>query len=67
VAFGFINMIGCIGNITQPYIGQKIFNTFGWNTLFAVYAVAFLLAMATWTVINPLKRFYEDTTHEPEA
>jgi MFS family permease len=59
VAFGFINMIGCIGNITQPYIGQIIFNTFGWDTLFAVYAVAFLLAMTTWTIINPLKRFYE--------
>ena len=49
VAFGFINMIGCLATCRQPYIGQRIFNTFGWDTLFGIYAVAFLLAMTTWT------------------
>jgi MFS family permease len=60
VAFGFINMIGCLGNAAQPYIGAEIFNIFGWNTLFVVYGVAFLLAMTMWTVINPTRSFYDD-------
>jgi hypothetical protein len=38
-----------------------VFNTFGWDTLFGIYAIAFLLAMTTWIVINPLKRFYDGT------
>jgi sugar phosphate permease len=61
VALGFINMIGCLAHAVQPWIGQKVFNTFGWDTLFGIYAIAFLLAMTTWTVINPLKRFYDGT------
>ncbi len=59
VALGFINMIGCLAHAAQPWIGQRVFNTFGWDTLFGIYAIAFLLAMTTWTVINPLKRFYD--------
>jgi sugar phosphate permease len=62
VAMGFINMIGCMAHAVQPYIGQDVFNTIGWNALFAIYAVAYLLAMSTWIVINPLKRFYEERT-----
>jgi MFS transporter, ACS family, glucarate transporter len=59
VALGFINMIGCLAHAVQPFIGQDVFNRVGWNALFGIYAVAYLLAMITWTVINPLKRFYE--------
>lgn len=59
IAFGFINMVGCLGNAAQPYVGQEIFNRFGWNTLFVVYAVAFLIAMTTWAVINPTRTFYD--------
>jgi nitrate/nitrite transporter NarK len=59
VALGFINMVGCMGNTVQPYIGAEIFNTFGWNTLFRLYAVAFLLAMTTWAITNPTRRFYD--------
>lgn len=62
VAMGFINMIGNLGGAAQPYIGARVFNTFGWSTLFGVYAVAFLLAMAMWTVINPTRRFYDEQT-----
>jgi MFS family permease len=60
IALGFINMIGAFGNIVQPRVGAEIFNTFGWNTLFGVYAVAFLLAMTMWTIIDPTRVFYED-------
>jgi ACS family glucarate transporter-like MFS transporter len=60
LAMGMINMIGNLGASAQPYIGARIFNTFGWNTLFVVYAGAFLLAMATWAVINPTRTFYEE-------
>ncbi len=60
VAMGFINTIGCIGNTVQPYIGAWLFNTLGWDTLFAVYAVAYLLAMSMWAFINPVRRFYDD-------
>jgi MFS family permease len=63
VALGFINMIGCLAHAVQPFIGQDVFNNIGWNALFVIYGVAYLLAMMTWTVINPLKRFYDDKTH----
>jgi MFS family permease len=60
IALGFINMVGSLGNALQPSIGERVFNTFGWNTLFGFYSVAFLLAMMTWTIINPKERFYEE-------
>jgi ACS family glucarate transporter-like MFS transporter len=60
IAFGFINTIGCIAHAVQPYIGARVFHSFGWNALFGVYAVAFLLAMTTWSVINPKRTFYDD-------
>lgn len=59
VAAGFIN-IGCLGNALQPYIGARLFNAFGWDVLFAVYAASFLLAATTWFVINPTRTFYEE-------
>jgi MFS family permease len=59
VAMGFINMVGCLGNAVQPYVGAKVFNAFGWDVLFVVYAAAFLLAMMTWLIINPTRVFYE--------
>jgi MFS transporter, ACS family, glucarate transporter len=64
IALGFINMVGNLGGSAQPVVGAWIFNEFGWNTLFGVYAVAFLTAMLMWFVINPLRHFYAD---EPSA
>ena len=58
IAAGFIN-IGCLGNAVQPYIGAELFHAFGWNVLFCVYAVSFLLAMACWLFINPNRAFYD--------
>jgi predicted MFS family arabinose efflux permease len=60
LALGLINMVGNLGNSIQPYVGARVFNSFGWTTLFAVYAVAFLLAMLMWTIIDPKRRFYEE-------
>jgi MFS family permease len=60
IAMGFINMVGNLGNASQPYIGALVFEAFGWNALFAVYAVAYLLAMSMWSVINPVRTFYDD-------
>jgi nitrate/nitrite transporter NarK len=62
IALGFINMFGQLGNTLQPRIGAEIFNTFGWNTLFVVYAVAFLMAMTMWAIINPTRTFYQPST-----
>jgi sugar phosphate permease len=59
VAMGFINTVGCLAHAAQPYIGSRVFNTFGWDVLFGVYAAAFLLAMTTWTIINPTRTFYD--------
>jgi ACS family glucarate transporter-like MFS transporter len=60
IALGFINMVGNLGNAAQPYIGAEVFNRLGWPTLFGMYAVAFVLAAAMWTVINPWRVFYEE-------
>jgi ACS family glucarate transporter-like MFS transporter len=64
IALGFINMVGNLGGSAQPYIGARIFKAYGWNTLFAVYAAVFLMAMLMWFVINPLRHFYAE---EPNA
>jgi ACS family glucarate transporter-like MFS transporter len=58
IALGFINMVGNLGNAAQPYVGAKVFSAFGWDRLFHVYALAFILAMLMWAVINPLRVFY---------
>jgi ACS family glucarate transporter-like MFS transporter len=59
IAMGFINMVGCLAHAVQPFVGAQVFDTFGWDTLFAMYAVAFLLAMTTWAIIDPTRTFYE--------
>jgi nitrate/nitrite transporter NarK len=61
IALGLVNMVGNLGNAFQPYIGAKVFNSFGWTTLFFAYAAAFLLAMAMWAIINPTRRFYNES------
>lgn len=60
IAMGFINTVGCLALALQPPIGARVFNTLGWNALFGLYALAFLLAMTTWAVINPKRTFYDD-------
>jgi ACS family glucarate transporter-like MFS transporter len=61
IALGFVNTVGCLGNAAQPYIGAEIFNSFGWTTLFGLYAIAFVMAASMWAVINPWKVFYEES------
>ena len=58
IAMGFINTFGCLGNSAQPYIGARVFESFGWGPLFGVYAIAFLLASTCWALIDPTKTFY---------
>ena len=64
IAMGFINMVGCLAHAVQPYLGARIFHTFGWDALFAMYAVAFLLAMTTWSIIDPTRTFYDKRGEE---
>jgi sugar phosphate permease len=66
-ATGFINTVGNLGNSAQPVIGAWIFNTFGWNALFLVYAAAFLVAASMWLFINPNRRFYSEPTEQPQG
>jgi hypothetical protein len=51
-------MVGNIGQAFQPYIGALIFGAFGWNTLFFVYAIAYLVAASMWLLIDPTQPFY---------
>jgi MFS family permease len=64
-AAGFINMIGNMGNSIQPYIGALIFGHFGWNTLFVVYAAAFLAAATMWVFIDPTRSFHPSDRPAP--
>lgn len=60
-SMGFINMVGNLGAGTlQPIIGAIVSETFGWNTMFVVYAIAYLIAMSMWFIINPKRHFYGD-------
>jgi MFS transporter, ACS family, glucarate transporter len=65
IAMGFINTVGCLGNSAQPYIGARVFQSFGWSALFCVYAFAFLLASTSWAFIDPTKTFYGKRQGEP--
>jgi MFS family permease len=59
IAMGLVNMLGNVGNSIQPYIGARVFHSFGWTALFSAYAIAFLLAMTMWLVIDPTRTFYD--------
>jgi len=61
VAAGLINTIGNMGNAFQPYIGAKIIHSAGWNTVFVVYACAFVLAACMWLFVDPTRKFYPDS------
>ena len=61
-ATGFINMLGNLGNFAQPVIGALIFKHLGWNTLFIVYAAAYLCAASMWLFIDPTRAFHERPT-----
>lgn len=65
LSMGMINMIGNLGASAQPYVGARIFNAFGWNSLFGVYAAAFVLAATAWVIINPTRTFYDDHRRTP--
>lgn len=60
IATGVVNTIGCLAHALQPRIGARIFNTLGWDALFGLYALAFLLAVTTWSIINPTRAFYDE-------
>ena len=62
---GFINMVGNLGVSAQPYFGARVFNGYGWQPLFAIYAAAFLIAMSTWLIIAPQRTFYAPATDRP--
>ena len=64
LAAGFINMVGNLGGFIQPVIGAYIFENYGWNVMFAVYAGAFLIAACMWSLINPEKTFHPETAAE---
>ncbi len=65
-AAGFVNMVGNIGGVIQPYIGAMIFTSVGWNVLMGLYSLAFLLAASMWLLIDPTRTFYGEATPGPE-
>ncbi|HEY2587884.1 MAG TPA: MFS transporter [Tepidisphaeraceae bacterium] len=64
-AFGFMNMVGNVGNFLQPVVGAMVFKHAGWNALLAVYAGVYFAAACLWLFIDPRKPFYREP--EPAA
>jgi MFS family permease len=60
MAFGFMNMVGNIGNSVAPVTNERLFNLYGWNALFTVNAIILLTATIFWFFNDPHKRFYPD-------
>jgi dipeptide/tripeptide permease len=58
MAFGFMNMIGNIGNSVAPITNERLFNVYGWNALFTVNAILLCSATIFWFFNDPHKRFY---------
>jgi nitrate/nitrite transporter NarK len=65
IAAGLINTVGNMGHFLQPVIGQWVFNTFGWNALFVVYAAFFAIAASLWLFIDPTRSFYQGPASPP--
>ena len=59
IAAGFLNMVGNTAGFVQPVVAPYVFKNYGWDVLFALYALAFVLAAVMWAFIDPTKRFYE--------
>lgn len=64
-AFGFMNMVGNVGNFLQPFVGALVFNHLGWSALFALYAGVYFAAACFWLGIDPRKQFYRPTPGFP--
>ena len=62
MAFGFMNMVGNIGNFVAPITNERLFNLYGWNALFTVNAIILVAATVFWFFNDPHKRFYPDLT-----
>ncbi|HEV8608399.1 MAG TPA: MFS transporter [Tepidisphaeraceae bacterium] len=60
MAFGFMNMIGNIGNSVAPVTNERLFNLYGWNALFTVNAIILCSATIFWFFNDPNKRFYPE-------
>ena len=60
-AFGFMNMVGNLGNVLQPIIGAAVFGSFGWGPLFILYAGVYLVAAGMWLLIDPNQKFYRES------
>lgn len=58
-AAGFVNMVGNMGNAFQPWIGRRVIDVFGWNALFGMLALSYLVAASMWLFIDPTRAFYE--------
>ena len=61
-------LLGEVTNGLLPAVGAMIFGAVGWNALFGVYGVAFLVAASMWLFIDPRRTFYAGTelgTAEP--
>jgi nitrate/nitrite transporter NarK len=58
-AAGFVNMIGNAGNYLQPSIGAWVAGSFGYSTMFVLYAAMYLAAASMWLFIDPDRPFYE--------
>jgi ACS family glucarate transporter-like MFS transporter len=65
MAFGFMNMIGNIGNSIAPITNERLFNLYGWNALFTVNAIILITATIFWFFNDPEKRFYPDNPLPP--
>lgn len=66
-AAGFLNMVGNSAGAIAPRLGALAFTTLGWNSLFALYALAYVLAASMWLLIDPTRRFYEGRLGEEAA
>jgi MFS family permease len=66
MAFGFMNMIGNIGNSVAPITNERLFNVYGWNALFTVNAIILCTATIFWFFNDPNKRFYPDNPPPPQ-
>jgi ACS family glucarate transporter-like MFS transporter len=59
IAAGLVNMVGNGGNYLQPSIGAWVSGSFGYGTMFGLYAAMYVVAASMWLFIDPEKSFYE--------
>jgi ACS family glucarate transporter-like MFS transporter len=61
----WMNTIGCIAAMTSPLTAAKMSIAFGWNSLFYVFAVVYLIGALAWARVDATSPIIQSNSRSP--